>query len=225
MIIQRENQRGEIMYCWNCGRKIKKNELFCPDCGSKLDVKEDVQSTDLEIAQETYTNKKANQKNKKNKPRKKKSALLTVVLTCLVIALGFVAVGGMIIYNYGCNTLIGVQGALFGINNLFSIGNDSQYLAVVKDENGKFGYINEKLEEVIPCNYEYATDFQLDGTAVVVNNAYESCVINKKGECMDTLKEEWDENGYLYIRDEYDEDSDYIYGPEGKVSSGKLNAA
>lgn len=42
-----------------------------------------------------------------------------------------------------------------------------KYLAVVKNQEGKYGYINDVGKEVIPCNYDLATDFCKTGYARV----------------------------------------------------------
>ncbi len=44
---------------------------------------------------------------------------------------------------------------------------DWSYLAAVQNEDGKWGYINEYFEEIIPCQFEYAEDFEPEGVAIV----------------------------------------------------------
>ena len=66
-----------------------------------------------------------------------------------------------------------------------------QYLAVVSDENGKYGYMNEKGKEIIECKYDDAFSFQKNGLAAVAkkagkdangNDLFKWGYINRKGE-------------------------------------------
>ena len=54
-------------------------------------------------------------------------------------------------------------------------------LAKVK-RNGKYGYINTKGEEVIPCRYYSASSFYDDVAAVMKSSGSRVEIINKKGE-------------------------------------------
>lgn len=63
----------------------------------------------------------------------------------------------------------------------------SSYLAMVKDENDKYGYINEKGEEVIPCQYDMSVEFSENGLAHIIapnENGY----IDKTGKEVIPLK-------------------------------------
>lgn len=66
-----------------------------------------------------------------------------------------------------------------------------QYLAVVRDENGKYGYMNEKGKEIIACKYDDAFSFQKNGLAAVAkkagkdangNDLFKWGYVNRKGE-------------------------------------------
>ena len=61
-------------------------------------------------------------------------------------------------------------------------------LAKVK-RNGKYGYINTKGEEVIPCRYYSASSFYDDVAAVMKSSGSRVEIINKKGETLFSLKE------------------------------------
>ena len=41
-------QRGDIMYCQDCGSKIKGNENFCPNCGFKINNQVEVISNTID---------------------------------------------------------------------------------------------------------------------------------------------------------------------------------
>lgn len=68
---------------------------------------------------------------------------------------------------------------------------DYSYLAVVRNEEGKYGYVNEKGVEIIPCQYDIAYAFNTNGLAPVGKktgitsegkNIYKWGFINKKDE-------------------------------------------
>lgn len=80
------------------------------------------------------------------RPKKKKSVTKIVLLVCLVVILAGGAAGAGIYYY---------------------MQNDYLYLAVAKNQEGKYGYINEKGEEVIECQYDIAYGFGENGLAAV----------------------------------------------------------
>ena len=63
---------------------------------------------------------------------------------------------------------------------LRSCGNFSEGLAIYKDANGKYGYIDKTGKLVSPCQWKDAYDF-LEGLAVVVDANEKWGYINKKG--------------------------------------------
>lgn len=72
-----------------------------------------------------------------------------------------------------------------------------QYLAAVQNEDGKWGYINEEGEEIIPCEYDFVSPYWIDGVAIVGQKdgkyssgmaEYEWGSINEKGEVVIPLK-------------------------------------
>ena len=102
------------------------------------------------------------------------------------------------------------------------------YLAVVRDENGKYGYINEKGKEIIPCRYDNADDFQGNGLAAVAKKTGQDAegeelfqwgFINCEGE--EVIPMQYDaidptgfaDNGLLAVAnmERFDEDGDGIY--------------
>ena len=61
----------------------------------------------------------------------------------------------------------------------------SEGLAATKHNNELCGYIDKTFKEVIPCNYAFATDFEI-GYAVVKNNK-ETIIIDINGNKINTL--------------------------------------
>lgn len=89
------------------------------------------------------------------------------------------------------------------------------YLALVKNEEGKYGYINEKGKEVIECQYDMANDFSPNGLATVETlkpgyedseeKRYDWTCIDASGEEVLSLDQyvdvdyEFDDNGLLGV--------------------------
>lgn len=71
------------------------------------------------------------------------------------------------------------NGKVFGLEQYSAVDVFNEGLALVK-KDGKFGYINEAMEEVIPCVYDKADAF-MHGIAIVKNGG-KSGALNTKGE-------------------------------------------
>ncbi|MGN0510022.1 MAG: WG repeat-containing protein [Lachnospiraceae bacterium] len=80
---------------------------------------------------------------------------------------------------------------LVRVGNYYYHREDYHYLAVVKDENGKYGYVNEKGDEIIQCRYDDADNFQENGLAAVAEKTGQNAdgdeffqwgFINREGE-------------------------------------------
>ena len=77
--------------------------------------------------------------------------------------------------------LVGLIGGIFLKKRHDS---DNQYLAVVKNEDGKYGFVNEDMEEIIECKYDIACGFNNGIAAVgekVGDDLYRWGFINAKG--------------------------------------------
>lgn len=94
-----------------------------------------------------------------------------------------------------------------------------QYLAVVRDKNGKYGFMNEKGKEIIPCKYDNAYGFQNNGLAAVEEKVgkdsegrdlFKWGYINRKGKEVISLKYDkisearFEENGLCAVAEEGD---------------------
>lgn len=72
--------------------------------------------------------------------------------------------------------------------------NENSYLALVRDEDGKYGYIDEKGKEVISCKFDFASPFMSNGLAVFgekhtskydhYSKVYKYGLINKNGDIL-----------------------------------------
>lgn len=92
--------------------------------------------------------------------------------------------------------------------------NKKNYLALVQNRDGKYGYIDEKGNEAIKCSYDMAYDFSSNGVAAVgVNDSYSEYLrgYNKKYGFIDT-------NGEQLTPFEYDAVS---YINEGVIAVAK----
>ena len=112
--------------------------MYCKNCGNEI------QGTEKFCPK--CGNKVEHAIEIQTRPKKKKSVTKIVLLVCLVVILAGGAAGAGIYYY---------------------MQNDYLYLAVAKNQEGKYGYINEKGEEVIECQYDIAYGFGENGLAAV----------------------------------------------------------
>lgn len=124
-------------------------------------------------------------------------------------------------------TAVCVVGGIFLYQNLTG----EEYLALVRNIDGKYGYINEQGEEVIDCEYDIATDFNAQGVAAVgykngetyiyednTHDLYDWSLINTRGKEITSL-DDYDtvgilsQNGYICVgkKDGVDEDGNPIF--------------
>lgn len=127
-------------------------------------------------------------------------------------------------------TVVCVVGGIFLYQNLTG----EEYLALVRNIDGKYGYINEQGEEVIDCEYDIATDFNAKGVAAVgykngetyidgiygdnTCDLYDWSLINTRGREIASL-DDYDvvgtlsQNGYICVgkKDGVDEDGNPIF--------------
>lgn len=125
------------MYCEQCGHEVKDGQKFCARCGYALANNR----TQYDVI--SAGNKKVHTKKKK-----------TWKIVALFVLILMLCSGGIILYHLGWIPTI-------------SSKMEYTYLACVSNENGKYGYISENGEEIIPCQYDIAYDFGKNGLAIV----------------------------------------------------------
>lgn len=124
-------------------------------------------------------------------------------------------------------TAVCVVGGIFLYQNI----TEEEYLALVRNIDGKYGYINEQGEEVIECEYDIATDFNAKGVAAVgykngetythiddPRDLYDWSLINTRGKEIASL-DDYDavgtlsQNGYICVgkKDGLNEDGNPIF--------------
>lgn len=128
------------MFCSKCGKELTGNERFCPACGHAVNNSVD----NLGVIGEQRSEKIPWSIDIETTVKKKRRWPI-VILVCLV---GVIFVGGIV-------------GFLVQRNS-----DEYEYLAVVENENGLYGCINERKKEIIECQYN-----------VVILNAEEGNVI------------------------------------------------
>lgn len=209
------------MFCSNCGKQVNDNVKFCPFCGACLQK---------EVS---------GMQNGVKKPIPKKGIKGKIIIVVLIIAL--LLTGGAaikLVLDSGKNSKNANE-----IETVESEGkevipdsetkesdlktdesikqvdeqDDSSYLALVRNEDGKYGYINEKGEEVIACQYDIAYSFEKNGLAAVgiINEGskdilsqtmYKWGLINAKGEMVVPMI--YDDYLGCAVRN----DNSYVYG-------------
>lgn len=172
--------------------------MFCSECGGKLSgnekfcpkcgalVPKNEGIPEIQSEGEYETGR--------NKGGKKSYKVRNIIIA--VLGLGISSVGGVGIFRF--------------IN-----AEQYDYLALVKNEEGKYGYINEKGKEVIECEYDMANDFSPNGLATVGSlkpgyedseeKRYDWTCIDASGEEVLSLDQyvdvdyEFDDNGLLGV--------------------------
>lgn len=146
--------------------------MYCSRCGNKVD--ESMKfcpkcGTMLGKTLSENVPRFVKQQEKNEEKRGSKIAVISTVISVVVIAL-LLVVGGL------------------EISRKIS---QEPYLALVMNEDGNFGYINEQGKEVVKCQYDQAEDFSEIGLAAVAkvsgenadgNPTYRWGYINAKGE-------------------------------------------
>lgn len=126
--------------------------------------------------------------------------------------------------------LVGAVCIVGGIH-LYQNLTGEEYLALVRNIDGKYGYINEQGEEVIECEYDIASSFNINGIAAVgyktgetytyiddTCDLYDWSLINTRGKEIASL-DDYDQvasmckNGYICVgkEDGIDEDGNTIF--------------
>lgn len=169
------------MYCSKCGKELTGKERFCPRCGNEVSMmsEKDIQQIVAYNVSSTKSKNKNHEQKKRTgrtgkRPHRGRKFLLAAAC-CLILA------------------LIGITAYYFVVKQM----SGEQYLAAVQNEEGKWGYINEEGEEVIPCEYDIVSPYWIDGVAIVGQKdgkyssgmeEYEWGCINAKGEIVIPLK-------------------------------------
>lgn len=182
------------MYCSKCGKELSGKEKFCPKCGNVITEN---------VSQEAAKNQRReeNQIGKKNSVRKTHRGRNLILFG---LCLGVLILGGVSIYN-------------------FILSRQYEYLAVVQNQEGKYGYINEKGREVIACEYDIAYSFNENGIAAVGNK--NGRIYEENSEIYDLY--DWkliDSKGKeLAILDEYDAVAEEgVFSDNGFLAVGKM---
>ena len=140
-----------LIKCEGCGHEVSDKASVCPNCGCPI---EHVGATQEEVMDE--------------EPKKKKSWIGAVIVALLCLICG----GGYYAYNKIFNgkdkdAIVELTPEFINaVQKYDKLGTFSEGLAAVMDGDGKWGYINTKGEEVIPCQYSMCEDFN-EGLAAV----------------------------------------------------------
>lgn len=164
------------MYCSKCGKELSGKEKFCPKCGNVITENGSQEAVKKQHSAEI-------EKGEKNSDRKKHRGRN---LLLFVLCLGILAFGCASIYN-------------------FILSRQYEYLAVVQNQEGKYGYINEKGRGVIACEYDIAYEFSENGLAIVGYLKEENGETNEKlyeWYCIDSSGEKViDLSRYTYVEE------------------------
>lgn len=174
-----------LIKCPECGETISDKATVCPHCGCPIGNADNKQKpTSPEERGEIPSETKPNATKKKGKA---KIWIFIVILICLI------AGGAYFVFNHlitnGSNNKDAVVELtpefITAIGKYDKLGAFSEGMAAVK-KNGKWGYINIKGEEVIPCQYpnpyeDYTAPSFHEGLAAVQKNGKWG-YINAKGE-------------------------------------------
>lgn len=136
------------MFCGNCGTELKEEEQFCPNCGKPIE------------------RKKSSIENGNTSEKVHAFSLTKILIAVLLIfTIVFCFLGYKVLFGgKGGNTKEVVEVKETKEAGLLS---SKKYLAVVTNSEQKYGYINDKGEEAIECQFDYARDFYDSGIAVV----------------------------------------------------------
>ena len=170
--------------CKECGGKMSDRATECPHCGCPREFQDEIHSTDNSSAQSHETLSEQPQPN----PKKTHKGLWISIAAILVAAL---CAGAFLLFG-GTSTLKISPELTKALQRYDQIDAFSEGMAAVR-RDGKWGYINLKGEEVIPCQFsdEFPVGQFSDGLACVVDDRSEEDkklwnkrvgFINKKGE-------------------------------------------
>lgn len=170
--------------CRECGGKMSDRATECPHCGCPREFQDEIHPTDNSTAQSHEPLSEQPQQN----PKKTHKGLWISTAAILVVAL---CAGAFLLFG-GTSTLKITPELTKALQRYDQIDAFSEGMAAVR-RDGKWGYINLKGEEVIPCQFSDAFppgQFS-EGLACVVDDRSEEDnklwnkrvgFINKKGE-------------------------------------------
>lgn len=201
--------------CKECGEPIPENASICPNCGCPIENNEAVQEVVYE-----------------EEPQKKKWWIwaLVAALLCLIGG-GYYAYSKLFNGGSGKNVIVELTPEFVNaIQKYEKLGSFNEGLAPVL-RNGKWGFINTKGEEVIPCQYpnpyeDFTASPFYEGMALVQKDGKWG-FINTKGEEVIPISIEAESIGrfsegmaFVYI----DEENFSVINKEGKtVFKGKAD--
>lgn len=170
--------------CKECGGKMSDRATECPHCGCPREFQEEIQPTDNSSAQSHEPLSEQPQPNTK----KTHKGLWISIVAILVAAL---CAGAFLLFG-GTSTLKISSELTKALQRYDRIDAFSEGMAAVR-RDGKWGYINLKGDEVIPCQFsdEFPVGQFSEGLACVVDDRSEKDkklwnkrvgFINKKGE-------------------------------------------
>lgn len=208
------------MYCSYCGREIEKDVRFCPFCGNEINpVKE-------EPAQDDSKTQKVKEAPISKAPTSRRTKVLLGGISIVFILI--LAAGSFFFQSER-------SGDKEIISELKQISDEEtgEFLAVVRNKDGKYGYMDDKWDIAIPCNYDIAYEFENNGLAVVGNKIdgdeedypiYQFGVVDKKGNEIVPCK--YDCIGDIGTEDEYavyiedDTEKHCVFGEQGIARVG-----
>lgn len=160
------------MYCKHCGKTIEDDSTFCKYCGRDVVETTLKKGTCTDVPdngrQETKKEGHANRRNVKNKT---KFWILLILLLCVVGCGGYYAFT-KIFKGYDKDAIVELTPEFIkAVQEYQRLDSFSEGLAAVMD-NYKWGYINTKGEEVIPCQFQSASPFSEGLAAVIKDDAW-----------------------------------------------------
>ena len=187
------------MYCENCGNRIDDDSLFCEYCGTMIAPMTPVIPINSQQGITRTNPTESDQSATPNSPlsnayatanmRRGANKRLRIVLIAAAALIAVLIIASVALYHF-------VPGIRDHIHNLSffngidreqlaqallrydDFDNFSEGLAAVK-KNGKWGFINQKGQEAIPCMYDYGPFFN-DGRAIVQKDR-KNGLINNSG--------------------------------------------
>ncbi|MCM1293315.1 MAG: WG repeat-containing protein [Bacteroides sp.] len=162
-----------LITCKECGGKMSDRATECPHCGCPIEIATNGNKT-------AVTAEAAPTAQKPCKKRKRQVVILTLVVIALLGAGAFICIKNDI---FASETLKITPEFTKALERYDQIDAFSEGMAAVR-RDGKWGYINLKGEEVIPC--QFSDDFPVgqfsEGLACVVDerNPKDSALINKR---------------------------------------------
>ena len=178
-----------LIECKECGHKVSDKAECCPNCGCPI---EEIMSADA--SNNTNVSQVYDDAVQFDDipPKKSKGWLWTIVVILVLAAIGvgvWLFTNGKLGEDDPTTAKVEITpefiAAVHQYDELYPF---SEGLAAVK-KDGKYGYINTKGELVIPCKFDYASDF-IDSTAVVVwgneDDDKPFCILKHDGQIIET---------------------------------------